>query len=206
MTHVLVLPSGLGVRAGVLDAVERLQAAGYTAHCADVFQGHYFDDYPGARAFASKLGNEELDRRALEAAVDLPDDLVLIGFSLGAVLAERIALHRPVTKVVLLSGALSMRALEERDWPTGLPLQLHVAIGDPLRNPTQIEALLADARAADASAALFEYPASGHLFTDPSLPGEYDHDSASLAWRRILDFVDAATPTHASSSSASRRS
>ena len=193
VAQVLVLPSVLGVRAGVLDAVERLQTAGHTAHLADIFRGRSFDTYPEARAFAGELGNEELDRRALEAAADLPDDLVAVGFSLGAVLAERIALHQPVAGVVLLSGALSVRSLDSSQWPRALPLQLHVAVEDPLRNAAQINDLLADASAAGASATLFDYAGGGHLFTDPTLPDEYSADAASLAWRRILDFVGATT-------------
>lgn len=193
MAHVVLLPSVLGVRAGVLDAIDRLEGAGHTAHLADVYRGPRFDSYPEARAFAGEVGNEELNRRALEAAVDLPEDLVVVGFSLGAVLAERIALHRHVSSVVLLSGALSMRALEERSWPQGVPLQVHVASEDPLRNSNQIDALLVDGRTAGATASLFEYACSGHLFTDPTLPDEYDGDSATLAWRRILEFIDTTT-------------
>lgn len=189
VTHVAVLPSVLGVRAGVLDAVGRLQAAGHDVHLVDIYQGRSFDTYPEARAFAGDIGNAELDRRALTAVAGLPDDLAVIGFSLGAVLAEQIALHRPVSRVVLLAGALSVRALGTRAWPCGVPLQVHLATEDPLRNQARIEELLQEAKAADASAALFDYPGAGHLFTDPTLPAEYSAESASLAWRRILDFV-----------------
>ncbi|MGT2424767.1 dienelactone hydrolase family protein [Amnibacterium kyonggiense] len=190
MADVLVLPSVLGVRRGVLDAAERLEAAGHTARIADLYRGRSFDTYSQARAFANELGNAELDHRALEAAADLPDELALVGFSLGAVLAERIALRRPVTAVVLLSGGLSMRAIEETSWPDRLPLQVHLADGDPLVNAFQIDELVGDARAAGASATRFDYLNSGHLFTDPSLPDEYDGAATALAWHRITDFID----------------
>jgi len=34
----------------------------------------------------------------------------------------------------------------------------------------------------------FDYPGDGHLFTDASLPDEYDQDSAELLWQRIYAF------------------
>lgn len=34
-------------------------------------------------------------------------------------------------------------------------------------------------------------PGSGHLFTDPSLPAEYDERSAELLWSRVLPFCAA---------------
>lgn len=42
--------------------------------------------------------------------------------------------------------------------------------------------------AAGASAQVFDYPGSGHLFTDPSIPGEYDEQAAALLWHRALAF------------------
>lgn len=193
MAHVLVLPSVLGVRTGVIDAVKRLEGAGHKAHLADLYRGRSFDAYPQARAFAGELGNEELDRRAVEAAADLPEDLAVVGFSLGAVLAERIALYRPVIAVVLLSGGLSMRAIDEPGWPDRLPLQVHLAVGDPLMNSAEIDELVTEARAAGASATRFDYLNGGHLFTDSSLPGEHDAGSAHRAWQRITDFISTST-------------
>jgi dienelactone hydrolase len=36
---------------------------------------------------------------------------------------------------------------------------------------------------------VFDYPGSGHLFTDPSLPAEYDGAATELLWTRVLPFV-----------------
>ena len=35
---------------------------------------------------------------------------------------------------------------------------------------------------------IFDYPGTGHLFTDPSLPAEYDEHATSLLWERALAF------------------
>jgi dienelactone hydrolase len=34
----------------------------------------------------------------------------------------------------------------------------------------------------------FDYPGDGHLFTDPSLPGEYDVQQSEVLWERVLRF------------------
>lgn len=35
---------------------------------------------------------------------------------------------------------------------------------------------------------MFDYPGSGHLFTDASLPEEFDAEAAELLWTRVLAF------------------
>ena len=38
---------------------------------------------------------------------------------------------------------------------------------------------------------VFEYPGVGHLFTDPTLPAEYDPVATETSWNRVLLFVRA---------------
>ena len=73
-------------------------------------------------------------------------------------------------------------------WPTGVPVQIHYTQHDPRRRQEWIDTLVASVRAASASAQVFDYPGSGHLFTDPSIPGEYDEQAAALLWHRALAF------------------
>jgi hypothetical protein len=35
----------------------------------------------------------------------------------------------------------------------------------------------------------FDYPGSGHLFTDPGLAEEYDPESTRILWDRVGPFV-----------------
>lgn len=42
--------------------------------------------------------------------------------------------------------------------------------------------------AADAPLSVYDYPGAGHLFTDASLPKEYDADASELLWRRVIAF------------------
>ena len=48
-----------------------------------------------------------------------------------------------------------------------------------------------DIEAAGGKLELFDYPGDGHLFTDPTLPAEYDAESTELLWSRALPFVRA---------------
>ena len=36
---------------------------------------------------------------------------------------------------------------------------------------------------------MFAYPGSGHLFTDPTLPAEYDPVATEAFWSRVQPFV-----------------
>ncbi len=188
MSEIAIFPSALGVRAGVLDAATRLRAAGHQARIVDVYDGRTFDDYAAGSAFAEDLGFPELMRRATAGAEGLADDAIVLGFSNGAAMATHVAVSRPVGGAVLVSGALPLAALGAARWPRGVPAQIHQATDDPFRRQDAIDALAQDIRAADASVEVFDYPGAAHLFTDPSLPAEFDPDNAEVLWRRVLAF------------------
>ncbi len=57
---------------------------------------------------------------------------------------------------------------------------------DPYREQDEIAGMEADVRAAGARFELFEYDGAGHLFTDPSLPAEYNAAAAGMLWGRVL--------------------
>src|SRR5699024_5802449 len=59
---------------------------------------------------------------------------------------------------------------------------------DPFRSQANIDAVLGTAREADADVTMFDYPGHGHLFTDASLPDEFDAHAAELLWQRVLAF------------------
>ena len=63
-------------------------------------------------------------------------------------------------------------------------------LDDPFRDPVEQQAL-ADVSAAGGTLEIFDYPGSGHLFTDPTLPDEYDAEATELMWSRVLPFVSA---------------
>jgi dienelactone hydrolase len=188
MATIALFHSVLGVRPGVLDAAARLRAAGHRVEVVDQYDGRVFDDYAAAGAFAEGVGYPALMGRALEAVAGLPDGFVAAGFSNGGGMAEFVATQRPTAGVVLLSGALPLEMLGVDRWPAGVPAQVHYAVDDPFRNQRWVDAVVASVEAAGAPVEVFDYPGSGHLFTDPSLPGEYNATAADLLWTRVLEF------------------
>ena len=187
MSQIALFHSALGVRPGVLDAAARLRTAGHEVHVVDQYAGRTFDSQAEAGAFVESVGFPELMARALAGVDGLDDGFIAMGFSNGAGMAEYVATQRRVARVVLLSGALPLGVLGTGPWPAGVPAQLHYAVDDPYRNQQWVDALVDDVRAA-AAIETFDYPCAGHLFTDPSRPGEYDAESAALLWERVVAF------------------
>jgi dienelactone hydrolase len=188
MTDIALFHSALGVRPGVTAAADRLRAAGHHVVVVDQYDGMVFDDYARAGAHVEQVGFPALMGAALAGVQDLPDGFVAAGFSNGAGMAEFVATQRRCAGVLLFSGALPMSMLGAPAWPDRMPVQVHYTEGDPFRQQAWIDAVVADARRAGADVEVFDYPGTGHLFTDPSLPREYDAGAAELLWQRALAF------------------
>jgi dienelactone hydrolase len=192
MSDVLLFHSVLGLRAGVLEAADRLRAAGHTVHTPDYYAGRTFDEYPPAFEWLESIGGiPDVIARGTAAAAELPAGLVYAGFSLGGVPAELLAATRPGAKgLILLHTAIPLDGLGVPEWPTTVPVQVHFATADPYRDKAELDSFEASVRASGAPYELFDYPGSGHLFTDRALAGEYDEASAELLFSRVLAFLD----------------
>jgi dienelactone hydrolase len=196
MTTVVLFHPVLGIRRGTRDAAERLRAAGHEVVVPDIFEGRTFEDYPPAMSYAwEELGAAEMTRRASVSVADVPDGFVTAGFSLGCVLAAHVATQRPVSGVVWMSGAIPVSMFDDgRTWPAGVPVQTHSTLEDPWREQEEIDNAVRDVEAGGGTIEVFDYPGSGHLFSDESLPAEYDAEAAELMWSRVLPFVAACAP------------
>jgi dienelactone hydrolase len=190
MTQIALFHSVLGVRPGVLDAAQRLRAAGHPVEVIDQYDGRVFDDYQEASAFAEGIGYPELMRLAVEKVAQLPDGFIAAGFSNGGGMSEFVATQRRVSGVLMLSGAMPLDLIGLSAWPEGVPAQIHYTLDDPFRRQDGIDRLAASIEAAGAILERFDYPGAGHLFTDESLPAEYDGSSADLLFRRVLAFCE----------------
>lgn len=189
MTTVLLFSSVLGLRPGIDDAVRRLTEAGHEVVAPDYLDGRVGDDYEPAMEYAwNRVGRDALIARAISAAEGVPDDVAVIGISLGCVLAATVATRRPVSRVVMLAGALPPSELPAT-WPAGVPAQVHESVGDPFRDVGFAERMAAELADAGASCEVFAYPGDGHLFMDASLSAEYDAASTELMWGRVLPFL-----------------
>jgi dienelactone hydrolase len=191
MAQIALFHSVLGVRPGVRDAAKQLRAAGHDVEVIDQYGGRVFDDYETASAFAFGIGYRPLMELAVQSVEHLPDGFIAAGFSNGGGMSELVASRRRVAGVLMLSGAAPLELLGLSAWPAGVPGQIHYALDDPFRTQASIDSVAAAMRDAGATLEVFDYPGSGHLFTDASLPEEYDAASAALLFERVLGFCAA---------------
>lgn len=154
----------------------------------DQYEGRVFDDYEEAGQFAEAIGYPALMGRAADAVQTLPDGFIAAGFSNGGGMAEYVATVRQVSRVLMLSGALPLSIIGVDAWPADVPAQIHYTEDDPFRNQEWIDAVAAQVRSSGGSVEVFDYPGAGHLFTDASLPAEYDQQAADLLWTRVISF------------------
>ncbi|MCU1410523.1 MAG: dienelactone hydrolase [Rhodoglobus sp.] len=190
MATVVLFHSVLGPRPGIEDAAARLRAAGHEVHTPDLYGGDHFDEYDPAMAYSAQVGQETLMTRALDSVADLPDGFVVGGFSQGSSAAVFVATRRAVSGVLQFAG---FNVLEwfgpEAKWPAGIDTQVHQTLGDPWREDEFAEQAERDVTSAGGRVEVFDYPGTGHLFTDASLPEEYDAEATELLWSRVLPFV-----------------
>jgi dienelactone hydrolase len=188
VSQIALFHSVLGVRRGVLDAAELLRSEGHDVEIVDQYDGQVFDDYEEASAYAADLGYPVLMERAISAVEQLADGFIAAGFSNGGGMSEYVATRRHVAGVLMLSGALPLEMLGTSPWPSGVPAQIHYTLDDPFRQQESIDAVSKAIHSAEAPVEIFDYPGSGHLFTDVSLPLEYDAASSELLWQRVIAF------------------
>ena len=134
-------------------------------------------------------------RSALAGIADEPGPIVAAGFSNGAGMAEYVTAARGgraggVLGSLQFSGALPLAMLGVDRWPAHTPVQVNYATGDPRRSDDWITAFVDDVRASGSMYESFLDYRGGHLFTDPSLPDEYDKAATALAFERALDFLE----------------
>lgn len=191
MAHIALFHGILGVRPGELDAARRFTEARHEVRVVDQYEGEVFDDYADATKFARTVGYHELVARALAATADLPDGFVAVGFSNGAVMAEYVALQRPVGGVVLVSTAVEMGELGAEAWPGTVAVQVHHTMDDEWKEPQQMIDFVGQVQVAGADVDVYDYHAGGHLFYDPSKADEYDEAAAEQFFTRALAFLAA---------------
>ncbi|MFE0460585.1 dienelactone hydrolase family protein [Kitasatospora sp. NPDC058965] len=189
MAQILLLHSAYGLRPAVHQAADRLRAAGHGVSVPDLYDGRTFEDVEEGMAYKEELGSEELLRRAVTAAAPLLADgtrLVYAGFSLGASLAQNLALaDEHALGLLLLHGTSDIR----EDAQTELQVQLHLADPDPFEPEDWQNAWYLGMRKAGAEVEVHRYRGAGHLYTDPELP-DYDAEAAERTWAVALDFLD----------------
>ncbi len=99
----MLFHSTYGLRPAVREAADRLRAAGHEVWTPDLFEGRTFDTVEEGMEFKEAIGKEELLKRAVLAAAPYSDrGLVYAGFSLGASVAQTLALGDDKARGLLL--------------------------------------------------------------------------------------------------------
>ncbi len=188
MAEVLLFHHALGLTPGVTAFAEDLRAAGHTVHTPDLFDGRTFASIDDGMAFVQELGFAEVVARGDRAAADLPSELVYAGFSLGVVMAQKLAQTRAGARGALLFYSAVPVSEFGKTWPAGVPVQIHGMDADPFFvDEGDIDAARELVEMAD-QAELFLYPGDQHYFADSTLPS-YDADAAALVTKRVLAFL-----------------
>jgi dienelactone hydrolase len=189
VAEVVLIHAVLGLRAGVRAAAERLGRDGHRVVTPDLYDGEVFNSLEDGRRKRDGLGIAELERRARSADARIPGPVVYAGFSMGAAIAEMLAVNSAnALGVVLVHGALPAQAFGKDSWPRSLPTQVHYAAADPLVDEGAVGELRSQVEMSGSIFERYTYPGSGHLFAEPGLP-DYDAALAELMLTRVSSFL-----------------
>jgi dienelactone hydrolase len=190
MAEVVLFHHAQGLTPGVLEFADELRRAGHTVHTPDSYDGRTFDTLDAGIGYAKEVGFDEVLKRGVRAADELPAELVYAGFSLGVMAAQQLAQTRPGARGALFFHSCLPVSEFGSSWPDGVPVQIHGMDADPFFvDEGDIDAARALVEEAE-DGELFLYPGDQHLFTDSSLPS-YDADATALLTQRVLGFLSA---------------
>jgi dienelactone hydrolase len=189
VAEVLLFHHAQGQTRGFLAFADELRAAGHTVHSPDLYEGKTFASLDEGVGHAQEVGFGTILERGVEAASNLPSELVYAGFSLGVMPAQKLAQTRPGAKGALLFSAAFPASEFGGPWPEGVPLQIHMMEADEwaLEDLPAARDLVQTVDGAE----LFLYPGDRHLFADSSL-AEYDEQAAAQLTERVLGFLKSA--------------
>lgn len=187
MSDVLLFHHALGLTRGMEQFADDIRAAGHTVTTPDLFEGKTFSTIADGLAHAEKVGFDVVVERGVAAAEGLGDRLIVAGFSLGAMPAQKLAQTRPgVRGAILYHSAVPVSVFGD-DWPEEVPLQMHMIEHDRWAEEDReaAEELAAQSEHAD----LYIYPGTGHLVCDSSF-ADYDAATAARILERSLAFIE----------------
>ena len=187
MAEVLLFHHAMGQTEGFHAFADELLQAGHTVHTPDLFDGRTFGSIEAGMAHVERLGFPQLLDAGTQAAEEFGAELVYVGFSLGVVMAQKLAQTRPGAKGAVLCYSF-VPVGEFGTWPDGLPAQVHGMDADPYFTQEGDLEAAQDVVASGAPVELFLYPGNQHYFADSSLPS-YVPEAAELLTTRVLTFL-----------------
>ena len=186
--NIMLFHSTYGLGPAVRQAADRLREAGHEVWTPDLFEGRTFETVEEGMAFNAEIGKDELLKRAVLAAAPYSDrGLVYSGFSLGASIAQTLALGDEKARgLLLLHGTSDIAPNVTAD---ELPVQLHVAEPDPFETDDWLSAWYLQMGRTGADVEIYRYAGVGVEMTGPGLP-DYDEEAAEATWRVALGFLE----------------
>lgn len=190
---VLLLHAWWGLKEPFKDLADRLAGDGFTVMAPDLFDGTVLTTIEEAEAHLDEVNPDRTIGRvgaALDNLLAHPDvtgeRAGVIGLSLGAMYATRLASARPeVAAVVAFYGG----GFD----PPGNPAQGtrpaylgHFAEDDPYEDVAELPRLQ---RALNGGSEAHRYPGTQHWFFEADRP-EFDAEASSLAYARTVAFLD----------------
>ena len=92
MAEVILFHHALGVTDGIQAFADQLREGGHQVTVADLFGGTTFHAIEEGVAFEEQVGWDEMIARSEAAIAPLSPEVVIGGFSLGAVYGQRLAM------------------------------------------------------------------------------------------------------------------
>lgn len=192
MATIVLFHHVLGLTPGVQAMAEELRAAGHTVHTLDLYAGELPEDFAAGMRMAGNLPVARTQEDVDKLLKKLPDELVYIGTSWGAALAQQCAQQRPgAVAAVLLESFVDLAAQWGfGPWPENVPVQIHGMDADPFfAAEGDLEAAQRFVAAKPHGVAqLFTYSGNKHLFTDSSLRSHAPQERA-LVMERMINFL-----------------
>lgn len=184
MADILLYHSVLGLRPVELELAEEWRNAGHTVLTPDLFEGRTAETYDDGFAILEDIGLQTVTERALKAADQQPDTVVLAGVSMGAGMAAQVWAKKPDAKGVLFIAGPA-------PWPekvSGTPVQLHAARPEPFDSEDVFEEWYVENPGANLD--VFRYDEVGHYFLDASL-ADYSEAASKACRERSKLFLSA---------------
>jgi dienelactone hydrolase len=168
------------------DAAERFHARGFEVALPDLYAGKRTESLDEGFELMAEIGWPVICRRAFEAMKKLPGPTVLAGFSMGAGVIASLWGQRPESNAVLLFHGL---AEIPRNVTPGLRVQTHLADVDRFVSAEQRALWTRSAQTAGLLTETYNYPDTGHFFTDFNST-DYSVAASELTWTRALAFLE----------------
>jgi carboxymethylenebutenolidase len=193
---VLVLHAWWGLNDFFKAVCDRLAGEGFIALAPDLYNGKVVSTNDEARQCARSV-DEVAQTASVVAGVRAlvrqpglrPIGIGVVGFSMGAAWAMRLAALRPATvaAVVLFYGT----AGDEAPGETQAAFLGHFCETDEWEPAETVDALERALQAAGRAVTFHRYPGVGHWFFEANRPDAYAPEAAELAWDRTVAFLHA---------------